>query len=112
MNVSSLSKDETLALVGLLREIVQADDDYSESERAGVRALRDAIGGDRFDAAVLAARDRFTSRALLKEHAKTIVRPEARKLIHDELRKVAESDGVTESEAEPLRWLASWWDLR
>ena len=111
MRLSELNEDEELALLGLMREIVQADGEYSPGERHAVDELRTELGTARFDKAILRAMDAFDSRAELKEHAKKITRPEARRAIYAALEKVAASDGVTESEAKPLAWLASWWEL-
>jgi uncharacterized tellurite resistance protein B-like protein len=113
MELRDLTTDETVCLMGLLREVIQADDDYSPAERAKMRELRDALGGERFDAAIDEAKRRYAgSRAALKEHAKTIARPEARTAIYEVLQKVAASDGVTPGEQKPLDWLASWWELK
>lgn len=111
MRLSELNEDEELALLGLMREIVQADGDYSPGERRAVDELREELGPARFDKAILRAMDAFDSRAELKEHAKKITRPGARKAIFDALTSVAASDGVTSNEEKPLAWLASWWGL-
>lgn len=113
MELRDLTNEETVCLMGLLREVIQADDDYSPAERAKMRELRDALGDARFDAAIDEAKSRYAgSRAALKEHAKTITRPDARKLMFSVLEKVAASDGITASERKPLEWVASWWDLK
>ncbi|AKF10765.1 TerB family tellurite resistance protein [Sandaracinus amylolyticus] len=113
MELRDLTNDETVCLMGLLREVIQADDDYSPAERAKMRELRDALGDERFDAAIDEAKRRYAgSRAALKEHAKTITRPEARRAMYALLERVAASDGVTASEKKPLDWVASWWDLK
>lgn len=111
MRLSDLSENEELALLGLMREIVQADGEYTDAERRVVEAMRRELGEARFDKAILRAMDAFDSRAELKEHAKTITRPEARRAIYDALAKVASADGVDETEEAPLAWLASWWAL-
>jgi uncharacterized tellurite resistance protein B-like protein len=111
MRIDELNDAEELALLGLMREIVQADGEYTPGERAAVDALRTELGVARFDKAILRAMDAFDSRAELKEHAKTITRPEARELIFETLKKVAAADGVGQTEEKPLAWLASWWGL-
>lgn len=112
MRLSELNEHEELALLGLMREIVQADGEYSPGERRAVDELREELGAARFDKAILRAMDAFDSRAELKEHAKkNVTRPEAQKAIYAALERVAASDGVTESEEKPLAWLASWWGL-
>ncbi len=111
MEIDELTPDEELALVGLLREVIQADGEYTDMERAAVRIVRDGLGAARFDDAIGRAQARFRSRADLKDHARTIGRPEARKLIFDVLEHVARVDGVDQAEEKPLAWLASWWSL-
>jgi uncharacterized tellurite resistance protein B-like protein len=111
MKIDELTAGEALALLGLLREVVQADDVFSDAERASVAEIAAALGKARFDETAALAQRRFATRAALKEHAKTITRKEARVLIHATLVKVAESDGTAPPEEAPLRWLASWWDL-
>lgn len=111
MDITDLTVEEDLALVGLLREIIQADDEYTAEERASIRTLRGQLGADRFDRAIEVAKERFRSRADVKAHAKTIERQEARRLIYTVLEEVAKSDGLDKSEEKPLAWLASWWNL-
>lgn len=109
MNVEELTQDETLVLVGLLREVIQADHQYSEEERAQVRQLAATIGQDRFDAAIKEASLRFKSVDQLKEAARAVERVEAHRTILECLRRVAASDDLVEAEKKPLRWLDSWW---
>ena len=112
MEIHDLTSEEEVCLMGRLREIILADEDYSEPERVQVLLLRKALGDERFDRAIDEAKKRYAgSRHALKEHAKTITRPDARALIYATLEKVAASDGITETEDKPLKWLASWWDL-
>lgn len=111
MQVQDLNAAEDVALLGLLREVVQADGVFTDIEQAEVARIRDAIGETRFNAAIHVVQDRFASRGELKEYLKTIERPGARRVIYDILIEVAASDGVDPSEEAPLRWLKSWWDL-
>lgn len=109
MDLDDFSADEDLALLGLMRAVIQADGDYSNEERAEVIALRDEMGADRFDSAIAGARERFGTLAALKEHAKSIHREPVRSTIMRRLMAVAASDGVDESEEAPIRWLAHAW---
>ena len=47
LDISELTPEEDIALVGLLREIVQADGNYSDLEREHIHRIKDAIGHDR-----------------------------------------------------------------
>jgi uncharacterized tellurite resistance protein B-like protein len=111
MELRELNADEDMVLVALMREVVQADGAYSDAERRHVAEVRAALGEARFDAATVAARERFPSRDALKQAAKTLVRPEARARLYDTLEAMARADGKTAEEEKPLRWLASWWEL-
>lgn len=111
MELSNLNDEERLVFVGLLREVVAADGEYSEQEKALVAELSAKIGADRFRAAMDEARERFPGRAELKEAAKAIERQDARKVMFDTLVKASAVDGVAEEEVEPLSWLASWWAI-
>ena len=111
MELSELTSEEEVVMMGLLREVVQADGEYSPEERSAVAELRNRLGPARFDQAIHKAQARYGSRAQLKEHAKTVARPEARRAIYDALVHVAAVDGLEENEEKPLMWLASWWDM-
>ncbi len=111
MELHELNHEEEIVLVGLLRDIAQADGRYTVAEKRHVDAVRDALGGERFDAAVRAARERFDNREALKSAARGVTRPPARALIFAKLADLAAADGTSAEEEKPLAWLASWWDL-
>lgn len=111
MELRDLDDEERLVFVALLREVMAADGEYSEQEKALVAELSARIGADRFRSAMEEARTRFPGRAELKEAAKAIERREARKAMFDVLVKAAAVDGVEEQEVKPLSWLASWWEI-
>lgn len=110
IDVDDFSPEEDTALLGLLREIVQADGEYSLEEVEEVEGVRQALGADRFENAIEEA-SAFSSRAELKNFLRDISRPKAQQVIFDILTQVAASDGVSPEEEKPLRWLASWWDI-
>jgi uncharacterized tellurite resistance protein B-like protein len=111
MELHELSHEEEIVLVGLLRDIAQADGRYTLAEKAQIDAVRAALGGERFDTAVVAARERFTTRDALKAAAREITRQDARALIYAKLTDLAAADGTSAEEEKPLAWLASWWNL-
>lgn len=106
--MKDLTPDEDVVLLGLLREIVVADGDYSEAERVEVDALRGEMGFSRFAVAMERAKQ-FKSRGELKEAARAIERPEARRVILRRLLDVAASDGIAAAEDKPLTWLKAVW---
>lgn len=111
MSLQSLTEDEEIALLGLLREVIQADAEYSDGEREAVKKIKATVGPDRFKRAMAAAQNRFDNRGALKEFVKGITREEARRAIYEALQDVAASDGIDVREEKPLHWLASWWHL-
>lgn len=111
MELSELTQDEVLVLVGFMRVVVRADGQYSDEEREHVAIVETALGRERFHQAMLDVRGRADGLDALKAAAKAITRPEARRTIYDVLQKIAASDEVTPTEEKPLRWLASWWQL-
>ncbi|HJL15920.1 MAG TPA: TerB family tellurite resistance protein [Sandaracinaceae bacterium LLY-WYZ-13_1] len=111
MELRDLNDDETLIFVGLLREMVQADGEYSDQEKDFVAEQSKALGADRFRQAMEEAKERYGDLASLKEAAKGVERQEARQLIFDRLIKSAVVDGVDEAEEKPLRWLAEHWKI-
>ncbi len=111
MELSELTHDETLVLVGFMRVVIQADGQFSNAEREHVALVRTALGTDRFTQAMLEATQAFPDNDALKRATKAVTRPGARHAIHDVLVKIAASDTITTEEEKPLRWLESWWEL-
>jgi len=111
MDLSELTHDETLVLLGLMRVVIQADGEFSTSEREHVALVRTALGQERFHAAMLEVTERFPTNDALKAATKAVTRTEARRAIHDVVVKIAESDAMTRDEEKPVRWLESWWGL-
>ena len=109
MKLNELSADEQTFFLGIMREIVTADGQYSDEERAETAAIEAEMGGDSFLSAMTRAKAEYHSRTDIVEAAKGIKRVEAQKLIMDRLIHIASSDGVDDAEEKPLRWLAKAW---
>lgn len=107
--MKDFSPEEDLALIGLMREIIQADDEYSDEERVEVDRLRDDMGAARFAVAIEVAKKRFKTRRELAAHVRTITRVDAQKLILARMREVAAADGIHPAEQKPLEWLQAVW---
>jgi uncharacterized tellurite resistance protein B-like protein len=110
MTLDDLDEKEQLALVALLRTIVQADGVLSYQERQSLAALAAELGERRFL--------EITKRAQEKLHdgsvsavAPLVTRMEARRFIHARLTEVARSDGLVPSEVRRLTQLAELWDI-
>lgn len=109
MKLNELSADEQTLFLGLMREIVTADGEYSDEEKAEVSAIEAEMGSASFVTAMTRAKDEYHSRTTIMEAAKAITRVEAKKVIMDRLIHMASSDGVDDAEEKPLRWLAKAW---
>lgn len=112
MQLSDLNEDEEVALIGLLREVIQADGVFSDIEREEVDRIRKAIGSHRFDEATAEFAQRFGKQDDFREFLSTIERQDARELIFETLTEVAASDDLDITEERPLLWLASWWGIQ
>jgi hypothetical protein len=111
MELSELTSEEAMVLVGFMRIIVRADGEYSDEERQHVAIVERALGAERFQQAMLDVRGHVDRLDELKAAAKEVTRPEARQMIYKVLANVAASDETTPDEEKPLRWLASWWKI-
>ncbi len=109
MSLSTLTADEATVLMGMLREVVQADGEYTDEEAAEVAKIKDALGDERFEAAVQSAKSTFTSRKVLAEWVPKVTRAEAQEAILDTLSAVAASDDISAGEDEPIQWLSKAW---
>ncbi len=110
MKLDDLNANEAACLLGFLREVVQADGEYSVEEQGKMAELRAEMGSESFDRAVTDAKA-FASRADLQEAAKKVEREDAQKLIVNTLIKVAVIDGLDEDETRPMRWLVKQWGV-
>jgi uncharacterized tellurite resistance protein B-like protein len=110
MKLDGLDSNEAACLLGFLREVVQADGEYSVEEQAKMGEVRASMGPSKFDAAVAAAKA-FKSRVELQEAAKLVTRVPAQQLIVDTLIKVAAVDGIEEDETRPMKWLVKHWGV-
>jgi tellurite resistance protein len=110
LKLDDLDANEAACLLGFLREVVQADGEYSVEEQAKMAEVRAAMGSSKFDTAVADAKA-FKSRVELQEAAKQVTRTAAQQLIVDTLIKVAAVDGIEEDETRPMKWLVKHWGV-
>jgi uncharacterized tellurite resistance protein B-like protein len=112
MNLTDLNSDESLALIGLVAQMVSADGEMSEEEMAELGHLGAEMGQDAFAAAFEAQKSRFSSLDDAVEFAATIENQEAREMIHTCLVDMAQTDGLVEAEASLIRRVAMMWGIR
>lgn len=103
-----MKDDERTAFAGLLRLMTRMDGVLSPQEVASVSALAREIGAPELWS--------LMNETSLLERADLVVliddvRPQMRRWIHGILTRVAQADGVDESELELLWWLEDRWEL-
>jgi uncharacterized tellurite resistance protein B-like protein len=112
MNLTDLNSDESLALIGLVAQMVSADGEMSEQEMAELGHLGAEMGQDAFSTAFETQKARFQSLDDAVEFAGTIENQDAREIIHTCLVDMAQSDGLVEAEASLIRRIALMWGIR
>lgn len=111
IELKDLTQAEELALIGLIKAVIQADKTLSVEENVELKRLAAMMGPERFHERVEEARTRFIRLSDIKAHAKTIDRQPARQLIFNLLLQMAKGDEVIPEEEELLSWIAELWDL-
>ena len=99
MQVRELESDEKVVLVGLVRHLVLADGEVSDSELYDLIRLGVEIGKEDFRAALAATEESHRDRAATLATVDAVTRDVARAKIGSELDRIAAGDGVDEREA-------------
>ncbi len=110
LQINELTDDEELALIGVLKAVIQADKDLSKAENEELKRIAKLMG-EKFHQRVAEAKQRFFSLSDIKKHAEKVQRPEARVLIFNHAVAMARQDGIIPEEADVLSWLAERWGL-
>jgi hypothetical protein len=105
MELSELNQDEQIALAGL------ASGHVTPEEEGEIDAIVEAIGEEKYRAAVDAVDQRFGDEKALRAFLASIERQEARELIYGSLIEAAITDTVEGRESELLEWLAKEWKI-
>ena len=111
MTPSDFNADERIALMGLLKLTVGADNKMSDGESDELLRIADEIGRAEFIEARKDAQEQLNSVDEIKSALKAIARPEAQRLMYRCALDVARPDEVVDDEAEVLRWVAKAWGL-
>lgn len=111
LEINELTREEELALIGLLKAVVQADKRLSVEENLELKRLAAQIGPEHFEARVEEAKALFVTLGDIKRYAEGIERQPARQLIFNLLLKLAKSDGLIAEEEDLLSWLAGSWGI-
>lgn len=111
MEVSELTHEERLALVGLMKAVIQADRIYSDEESEELRKVAKLFGKEQFQQTVAEARELFRTLSDIKDYAVRVERPEARELMFELLDDLAQQDDLVQEERELLGWLSRQWEI-
>ena len=110
MDLKDLTKDEQLALGGLVRLMIRADGVFSEEEEERVSAIGEELGGGALLWRIVSdSAQAFRTDADVRRAASEIKRQGARELILGVLTSVAVADTVTVSEQGLIDALRAAW---
>jgi hypothetical protein len=110
-DINELTPVEELALIGLLKAVIQADLQLTSEENRHLDQLAEKMGRERFDLRVSEARQRFITLSDIKHHAEQIERQDARQFIFNLVSEMAKQDDLLTEEEDLLSWLAELWGL-
>jgi hypothetical protein len=111
LEIADLTREEDLALIGLLKAVIQADKELSFEENEELKRIAGLMGRERFHERVGEAKEMFVKLSDIKGFVRKIDRKPARRLIFDLLKYMAERDGINPAEDELMAWLAEVWEL-
>jgi uncharacterized tellurite resistance protein B-like protein len=112
MNLKDLTRDEQLALGGLVRLMIRADGVFTQEEEERVSAIGDELGGGELLWKIVSdSAQAFRTDADVRRAAAAIARDEARDLVLGILTSVAVADTVTPGEQGLIDSLRAAWNL-
>jgi hypothetical protein len=111
MELADLTRDEEIALAGLLEYVVLASGHVTDDERKEIDAILDALGQEKYQTAVQEVDKRFPDEQSLRGFLRTIERQEAREIIYGTIMEAAMTDTVEGRESALLDWLAGEWKI-
>lgn len=110
-DINELTPEEDLALVGLIKAVIQADLQLTPEENKHLDLLAALMGRERFELRVSEARQRFITLSDIKQFAGLIQRQDARQYIFNLVYEMAKQDELLAAEEDLLAWLAERWNL-
>ncbi|TAL68164.1 MAG: hypothetical protein EPN82_12270 [Bacteroidetes bacterium] len=111
MELSQFTKEEKIALVGLIEHLLMADNVVSLEESEALRNVVAEIGEHDYRSLIHDYRPIIDNLDSFKQFLQNIERQEPREIIYGTLFEIAESDFFEENESELLDWLAKEWKL-
>lgn len=111
MDLSTLSPDEALALVALLKTCVGADGAVSDEEGAELDEVVDALGDERYRTLATQADERFREEKDLRAFLSSITRQEARDTLFGIVLDAEAGGAMQGRDLELLDWLRAAWAI-
>lgn len=105
-----LTHDERIALVALLRLVVQADRRYTSAEDSRLAQISSEMGDAQYDDAVREAREKLPGPDEVRRNAATVDRAQARSFMLSVLEGIAVVDGEGAEGAAELESLRRLWN--
>ena len=112
MELKDLTDDERVALVALIKLMVQSNSRATDLEAKLVAHEAASLGRSAYRAASEEADRRFPNEGDLRAFLTTIERQEARELIYGTVLDAALADGPDANEVKALDWLAGLWNVK
>jgi uncharacterized tellurite resistance protein B-like protein len=110
MTLDDLTREEQLALGGLIRLMLRSDGDFSEAEEAKVNALGARMADPaRMWSVISASAQAHRSDADIRAAAAAVTRPDVRTLVREALADIAADGAITRDEQALLDWLTGLW---
>ena len=111
MDFSKLNRNELLAVVGLVKQIMVADATVSHNERNKLQLITVYIGEDKYRSLLEDINRYYEKEEKFRELLQSIKRQEVRELIYGTVFEIASADALDSSETDILDWLAKEWDI-
>lgn len=111
MELSDLTRDERLALLALMEQVVVADHEATSDEAQQITDVAAALGEEDYQDCLNEVEECFIDHDTLKEFLKTIQRQEARELIVGTVLNVAMADTMSVGEESVLDWVKGEWGV-
>lgn len=113
MKITALNENERLALMGLLKMVIQADRRLSPEELAELNRLAEEMGQEKWAAAKSQAAEQFKALNQIRVYLETgVERAAAKELLYDLAKQMAGADEDDPLEESVIRWLARIWNIR
>ena len=111
-NLKTLTHDEKLALVALLKRFVGEDGEVADEELDAIGSVAAALGEEEYRKLVDEAAERLQGDEDMRAFLEAITRQEARDTIYGLAFDAASSEVLQDIEADMLDWLAKTWGIQ